>query len=908
VAMTLYDDQGCPVSTGKELGRGGEGVILEVQGRGDTVAKIYHRPLDTGGAEKMRAMAGLRTGALLSVAAWPTGVLFRRAGAEPVGILMPKISGHREIHQLFSPVDRRVHFPKAKWKFLVHTAMNCAAAVENVHSAGQVIGDLNERGFMVSPQGTVRLIDCDSFQIRFAGRTFRCLVGTDAYTPPEMQGRAFSAEDRTTSHDCFGLAVLIFQLLFMGRHPFVGRYTGSGDAPAVARAISEGRFAFSGAAAGFQMAPPPHALHLDAMPQGIGSKFEDAFSKAFPSRPTSEAWRTALGELEKNTRVCDAEPDDHEFPSHLRECPWCRIERQGGVAFFTSRPIPYEFDDGFDLESLYRQIAAVPHPPGAGAIQGICPQKSFVGEPIPPALDLKRLPPARLPPPLPSLQQEPLPSIPQYQPRFDVALPEAPYQDEPLPDLPTFQIEASPIDPPLALLKEPETPSWQPRDHVKVAKDGYRRALSTGDYKRAKYGMILSAVLLPFTVFFWAAAIVIGVFLLAFGVTFLSLWLPEYCGYRRERNAAARRVADESRARQNELMRIDLQRAQIRETNEKRVAAWRGKVEELTHLRGQIAARNIEGERRWRVDYERVAALRQEAAARNAARQRLWGDVVRQREAERVAQWEGDCKRIEAKRALISERNAEAKRRWEAVMRQYNEDCEAVRIQNGRLAEIARQFEQERSRRSNKLERARSDAQASVDNWSRESRAFQEEYRRTLSDLENAKRDYEGLKQAFVHERNQIMGNRERIQRNEYLRQFRIEEAVIASIGPGRKSILVACGVETALDINPANLARLQGQGFGPELKSRLQLWRDSKESGFRFDPNGVVRPEQLRTLHAKFRSPRAALQSSLCEGPRKLRAITDGAGSRLAELENQATVRHCKLRQAEADLAVMNG
>ena len=43
-------------------------------------------------------------------------------------------------------------------------------------------------------------------------------------------------------HDAFGLAVLIFQILFMGRHPYSGHFLGSGEMP-IERAIREHRFA-----------------------------------------------------------------------------------------------------------------------------------------------------------------------------------------------------------------------------------------------------------------------------------------------------------------------------------------------------------------------------------------------------------------------------------------------------------------------------------------------------------------------------------------------------------------------------------------------------------------------------------------------------------------------------------------
>jgi DNA-binding helix-hairpin-helix protein with protein kinase domain len=70
-------------------------------------------------------------------------------------------------------------------------------------------------------RATAALIDCDSFQITDGAHVFRCPVEVPEFTPPELQGSAFDSQTRTAQHDAFGLAVLIFYLLFLGRHPFM---------------------------------------------------------------------------------------------------------------------------------------------------------------------------------------------------------------------------------------------------------------------------------------------------------------------------------------------------------------------------------------------------------------------------------------------------------------------------------------------------------------------------------------------------------------------------------------------------------------------------------------------------------------------------------------------------------------
>ena len=130
---------------------------------------------------------------------------------------------------------------------MVRAATNLARAFGQIHAASHVIGDVNHGNALIGKDGTAVLIDCDSIQVRDRSRTFACDVGTPLFTPPELQGKTFRGLHRTENHDRFGLAVLIFHLLFQGRHPFAGVYA-DGEMP-LERAIAESRFAYGAHAA-----------------------------------------------------------------------------------------------------------------------------------------------------------------------------------------------------------------------------------------------------------------------------------------------------------------------------------------------------------------------------------------------------------------------------------------------------------------------------------------------------------------------------------------------------------------------------------------------------------------------------------------------------------------------------------
>ena len=365
ISPAVYDSSLRSVALGRELGRGGEGAVYEVVSS-SYVAKIYHKPPDREQAEKISAMVQLRDDRLLALSTWPVGTLCDTRGAL-VGMLMPRLSAYREIHELYRPQSRLQEFPpRANWAFLVHTAANVARAFEVIHGHGHVIGDVNQKNILASDEATVKLVDCDSFQIQAKGRVFPCNVGFQEFQPPELQSLpSFRGFVRTPNHDNFGLAVMIFQLLFLGRHPFAGRFLGSGDM-LIDRAIREHRFAYGNAALR-GMAQPPNTPSLDIVSAPVARLFDRAFSPAGDApgaRPTPREWIDRLSELSAGLKSCSLN-SGHVFFRELRSCPWCEVERAAGISYlFISvalsggRP-----EDNFNLETVWAQIATV-KPPG----------------------------------------------------------------------------------------------------------------------------------------------------------------------------------------------------------------------------------------------------------------------------------------------------------------------------------------------------------------------------------------------------------------------------------------------------------------------------------------------------------------------------------------------------------------
>ncbi len=367
VAVDLVDGSGRPLRLGGKVGQGGEGVVYDVVGEAGIVAKIYHRTPSRQLADKIRAMAALRTDQIDRLTAWPIGLVSSRTGA-PMGLTMPKVVGHKDVHHLYSPKSRRSEFPHADWRFLVRAATNLARAFATVHETGSVIADVNQGGVLVAHDARIRLIDCDSFQVTDDGRRYLCEVGVPTFTPPELQGRPFVELVRAPNHDNFGLAVLIFLMLFMGRHPFAGRYLGGGEMT-VERAIGEGRFPYGEHAYGAQMERPPGTPPLGIVSEPVARLFEQAFARAGSTegRPTAQQWLSALEMLERNLKPCAASAA-HWHHASLAACPWCQMEAATSVPLF-SRTLSPGAAAYFNLGSFWSQVSALPHPGPAPALE-----------------------------------------------------------------------------------------------------------------------------------------------------------------------------------------------------------------------------------------------------------------------------------------------------------------------------------------------------------------------------------------------------------------------------------------------------------------------------------------------------------------------------------------------------------
>lgn len=329
--MVQVKIEGQIVTVGRSIGKGGEGEVFALEGRAKEALKIYKPDLRAARESKVRAMVTGDLAKCTDLVAFPASIA-TSTDRKFIGFVMRLVSGYRPLHQIYSPKSRQIHFPEADYRAVVRTALNVANAVGKVHQSGCVIGDLNHSGILVAKNATVSLIDADSFQFQQGGKDYPCLVGVPEFTPPELQGQNLSGVRRTVAHDNFGLAVGIFHLLFMGRHPYAGVYRAA-DLN-MGEAIAQNRFAFSTRRrAQTQTTPPPGSPTLEMFPKNVQDAFEKAFGLSPEQRPSPADWVVVLQEFERTLVRC-GDSSSHYYPRAIGSCLWCGLASVSGFDMF----------------------------------------------------------------------------------------------------------------------------------------------------------------------------------------------------------------------------------------------------------------------------------------------------------------------------------------------------------------------------------------------------------------------------------------------------------------------------------------------------------------------------------------------------------------------------------------------
>lgn len=364
--MTLKGTKGSVYTLEERpLASGGEGAVYGIVGEPGLLAKIWLPAKRTQRrAEKIQRMVQAQRAEELKDIAWPLDVL--SDGSSVCGFVMRRFGQTANLTSFLTQKEKEDDKQiDVSWKRRIAVAVNLCGIVREIHEMGQCIGDMQPKNFGVDTgNGHVYAYDADSFHFKAPnGRLYPCIVGLPAYYAPEIQrylasGRSLEtllgAETFTQQTDNWALAVLIFQLLFMGYHPFAGRYEESMDSGIV---FIQNKAILNRVCPVFnpeyKMHPPEGIPPLNIIPNSMAEMFKSALIT--DSRPTPQDWQEALLELLKDTTTCS---NGHAYwIGRGLVCPWCEAARKAAPKLQPNPPPP--------ISEEYRKEIIAPNSSGS---------------------------------------------------------------------------------------------------------------------------------------------------------------------------------------------------------------------------------------------------------------------------------------------------------------------------------------------------------------------------------------------------------------------------------------------------------------------------------------------------------------------------------------------------------------
>ena len=347
------------INVQSKIGRGATATVYKLNYDGHAfAAKIFHneRRIDS---EKVLAMLANTpenaeveaNGKTYPQFAWPCALLKNSQG-EDIGYLMPLVDT-TESHTLDYYYDQglfdKLNSPsEAALSYKLEIAQNLSTIVAELHKHQHYIIDCKPQNIRVFKKThLVSLIDCDGFSIFGNGRRYPAeLLSTD-YIAPEAQRQNSLPADLAEPQDRYALAVVLFQLLNRGTHPFQGILA----TPVTTANTNDEKAALGlyphGLVGLVKIKPRPQSIHhlWDLATRRL---FDQAFTaKLSAARPSAQEWADHFRSLLENKALvrCDRYPDDFR---HIRfrdmGCPTCYIAalspHRSPVSTTSSKPTP----------------------------------------------------------------------------------------------------------------------------------------------------------------------------------------------------------------------------------------------------------------------------------------------------------------------------------------------------------------------------------------------------------------------------------------------------------------------------------------------------------------------------------------------------------------------------------------
>jgi serine/threonine protein kinase len=325
-----------------QLGKGATAIIYKAEFNSEIVAaKIYH-PDKRVNEPKISAMLLNKpdnihikfAGSTYPQIAWPFATL-RDENGVAAGYLMPLVdlTDSFSLDYFYDQVlFKKMNAPdEVALSYKLEIAKNLSSVVASLHKNKHYFIDLKPQNIRVFRQThIVSLVDCDGFSIadkkssddsRFPAE----LISTDYISPEAFRSKS-SPKELGENQDRYALAVILFQLLNNGTHPFQGILKNDEGIATNDEKAAAGLYPYA-IVPNPAIKPRPQSIHF-LWDDKTRELFDRAFVGKPNERPSAEEWATHFGKLleEKSLVRCDKEPLNI---AHMRfkgkDCPSCYI-------------------------------------------------------------------------------------------------------------------------------------------------------------------------------------------------------------------------------------------------------------------------------------------------------------------------------------------------------------------------------------------------------------------------------------------------------------------------------------------------------------------------------------------------------------------------------------------------------
>lgn len=330
------------INPNNQLGKGATAVIYKAEFNSEVVAaKIYH-PNKKVNELKISAMLSNKpddihiefAGSTYPQIAWPFAALTDENGLA-AGYLMPLVdlNDSFSLDYFYDPVlFKKLNAPdEVAFSYKLEIAKNLSTIVAALHKNKHFFIDLKPQNIRVFRQThIVSLVDCDGFSIsdKKAGGNTRFpaeLISTD-YISPEAFRNKSSPKELGENQDRYALAVILFQLLNNGTHPFQGILKNDDGIATNDEKAAAGLYPHS-IQTNPAIKPRPQSIHF-LWDDKTRDLFDRAFIGKLDERPSAQEWANHFEKLllEKSLIRCDKEPLNI---AHMRfkgkDCPACYL-------------------------------------------------------------------------------------------------------------------------------------------------------------------------------------------------------------------------------------------------------------------------------------------------------------------------------------------------------------------------------------------------------------------------------------------------------------------------------------------------------------------------------------------------------------------------------------------------------